>query len=340
VTNSVNPYSDEQARALINLRPRYEALIAAERELARLPYNLVRKRVSGREYLYETLDRANNGKSLGPMSSALEERLANYRAIKQDLQDRRSIAHGLVSEIGRLARPLRLPMLSSAAGELLRELDRRGLLDGTVLVVGTNCLPAYSVEAAGEIRNAPDETEDFDLAWVAEETQDEAALWAALKAADPTFTVNTEREFQARNAKAYEVELLVAPSRIATMDRRERPRPIPLPEQEWLLPGRRVDQVVPCRDGTAARLVVPDPRWFALHKLWLADKPSRHILKRPKDRKQGLALLAAVDEAMPHYPLDDAFAATIPAELQPVWQGWNSARPKPAASFSPGSSSS
>jgi hypothetical protein len=322
----VNPFSDEQARALINLRPRYEALIEAERELARLPYNLVRKQVDGREYLYEVIDRLNNGKSLGPMTPELERRFDDYHARKQDFRKRRNTALELVRESGRLARPLRLPMLSSEAGALLREIDRRELLGTALLVVGTNSLPAYSLEAGGAIAGAPDETEDFDLAWVAERESEEAALWAALKAVDPTFAVNTEREFQARNAKAYEVELLVAPSRAVTMHRHEKPRPVPLPEQEWLLPGRRVDHVVPCRDGTAARLVVPDPRWFALHKLWLADKPSRHPLKREKDRKQGLALLDAVAEAMPHYPLDDAFAGGIPEELRAHWQDWQASR--------------
>lgn len=322
----VRPFSDEQARALVNLRPRYEALIEAEGALARLPYNLVRKRVGEREYLYEVIDRLNNGKSLGPMTPELERRLTEYQATKRDLQQRRNTALELVREIGRLARPLRLPVLSSAAGEILREMDRRGLLDGILLVVGTNCLPAYSLESGGTIADVPDETEDFDLAWVAEQPSEEAALWAALKSVDPTFTVNTEREFQARNARAYEVELLVAPSRAVTMHRREKPRPVPLPEQEWLLPGRRVDQIVPCRDGTAARLVVPDPRWFALHKLWLADKPTRNPLKRDKDRKQGIALLDAVSEAMPHYPLDQAFESEIPAELTAVWEQWRARR--------------
>ncbi len=323
----VRPFSDEQARTLVNLRPRYEALIEAEGALARLPYNLVRKRVGEREYLYEVIDRLNNGKSLGPMTPELEQRLTEYQATKQDLQQRRNTALELVREIGRLARPLRLPVLSSAAGEVLREIDRRGLLGSMLLVVGTNCLPAYSLESGGTIADAPGETDDFDLAWVAEQQSDEAALWAALKAVDPTFTINTERKFQARNAKAYEVELLVAPSRAITMHRQEKPRPIPLPEQEWLLPGRRVDQVVPCRDGTAARLVVPDPRWFALHKLWLADKPSRNPLKRAKDRKQGIALLDAVAEAMPHYPLDAAFEVSIPVELAPYWAEWQATRP-------------
>ncbi|KPL68919.1 hypothetical protein SZ64_12910 [Erythrobacter sp. SG61-1L] len=326
MASRVRPFTDEQARALINLRPRYETAIEAERDLARLPYNLVRKRVSGHEYLYEAIDRANNGKSLGRMTPELEQRLADYQATKQNLKERLATARNLVEEIGRLARPLRLPMLANMPGELLRELDRRGLLDGSLLVVGTNCMAAYSLEAGGTITEAPEETEDFDLAWVAEQESEDAVLWAALKAVDSTFTLNTERTFQARNAKAYEVELLVAPSREPTMARKEQPRPIPLPEQEWLLLGRPVDQVVPCRDGTAARLVVPDPRWFALHKLWLGRQAKRNPLKRRKDLQQGTAVLDAVAEAMPQYPLDEAFEAAIPAELVDMWREWREHR--------------
>lgn len=41
-----------------------------------------------------------------------------------------------------------------------------------------------------------------------------------------------------------------------------------------------------------------------------------------KDRKQGLALLDAVAEAMPHYPLDEAFEAAIPPDLQAIVENW------------------
>ena len=71
---------------------------------------------------------------------------------------------------------------------------------------------------------------------------------------------------------------------------------------------------------------MPDPRWFALHKLWLSEKPSRDPFKRRKDRKQGLGVLDAVAEAMPHYPLDAEFERSIPAELEPAWAGWRDAR--------------
>lgn len=328
MASRVSPFTDEQMRTLINLRPRYETVIEAQRELARLPYNLVRKRVGENEYLYEVIDRRNNGKSLGRMSPELERRWADYRAAKENWQDRAARANARIEEIGRVARPLRLPLLSSAAGAILRELDRRRLLDDTLLVVGTNCIPAYALEAAGAIAEAPDETEDFDLAWVAEEQGEDGALWNALKAVDRTFRAHeSEFPFSARNESGLEVDLLVAPSRSASVGKGERLRPGREFGMEWLLLGRQVDQVIPCRDWSAARLVVPDPRWFALHKLWLANQDSRNPLKRRKDRAQGDAVLDAVEEAMPHYPLDAAFVDSIPDELKPYWREWRDARP-------------
>lgn len=80
--------------------------------------------------------------------------------------------------------------------------------------------------------------------------------------------------------------------------------------------------MVPCRDGSPARLVCSDPRWFALHKLWLGVQAKRNPLKRRKDTAQGLALLDAVREAMPHYPLDAAFISSLPDELLPCWDSW------------------
>lgn len=320
----IRPFSPEQERALINLRHRYEGWIEAERELASLPYDLRRKKVGQYEYLYEIFDRSGNGKSLGPWDVEKQREFELYRARKQSAKERRDGANQALAESSRIARALRLPLLSADAGPILREADRRQLLGTHLLVVGTNAMAAYAVEAAGGFVGVPDETEDFDLAWAAEDESDATLVWDLLKAVDPTFTINSERDFQARNAKAYEVELLVAPSRANTLGPKDKPKPVPLAEQEWLLPGRRVDQVVPCRDGTPARIVAPDPRWFALHKLWLGAQPKRDPLKRRKDSAQGKALLDAIVEAMPHYSLEDQFAGKLPSELAPFFEAWRS----------------
>lgn len=328
----VRTFSDEQSRLLVNLRQRYETWIDAERDLAALPYDLRRKTVGGHEYLYRIFDRGGNGKSLGAMTPEKEAEFESYHETKAALKDRIRALRPALAEAAALYRALRLPLLSSDAGPILRECDRRDLLGSHLLVVGTNAIAAYMIEANGLIE-LPDETEDFDLAWIAQEAEEhERRVWDMLKAVDSTFTVNAERDFQARNARAYEVELLVAPSRAATLGGRDQPRPVPLPEQEWLLLGRPVDQVIGCRDGSPARIVAPDPRWFALHKLWMAAQAKRNPLKRPKDRTQGLALLDAVAEAMPHYPLDEDFVDALPDELAPYYREWENQTGAPRAS--------
>ena len=324
----LNRFDDEQLRALINIQPIYESWMAAERDRAGLVYNLKWKTISGRDYLYEVVDRMGNGKSLGPRSDETERAFAEYRDRKEGTQARLEQVEPKLRAAGAIYRALRLPMLTSEAANILREIDRRGLMGSHLVVVGTNCMPAYMIEAAGRIIGAPDETQDFDLAWSAKtpDTDDPTPVWDMLKAVDPTFTVNAERTFQARNASAYEVELLAAPSRIDGMGNRDRPHPIPLPEQEWLLLGRYVDRVLVARDGTACRVVAPDPRWFALQKLWLSDQAKRNPLKRPKDLLQGNALLDIVEEAMPQFPLDAEFQASIPNELVPYFARWRDVR--------------
>jgi hypothetical protein len=330
---AVLPFSDEQARLLVNLRQRYEVWMAAEQALATMPYDLRRKLINGNYYLYEIFDRNGNGKSLGRWTEAAADRLDAYRKAKAHEKERRDGSRALLDESARLYRALRLPLLSSDAGPILREADRRRLLGSHLLVVGTNAMLAYSIEAGGMIV-APDETEDFDLAWVSEIADDGGRrVWDMLKAVDPTFTINSERDFQARNAKAYEVELLVAPSRAAMLGRADQPKPIPLPEREWLLLGQPVDQVIGCRDGSPARIVAPDPRWFGLHKLWMAAQSKHNPLKRPKDHKQGMALLDAVWAAMPQYPLDEAFEALLPAKLRLHFAQWQEAKTKVSKSM-------
>ncbi len=318
----IRPFSDEQSRLLVNLRQRYETWMAVEQELAAMPYDLRRKTISGSTYLYEIFDRGGNGKSLGAMDDEREQRFRTYHARKDELQAQAKELRSLLAESAALYRALRLPLLSSEAGPILRECDRRQLLGSHLVVVGTNAIAAYLIEANGSAI-LPDETEDFDFAWVAETPDDaERRVWDMLKAVDPTFAINSERDFQARNAKAYEVELLVAPSRAGTISAKDQPRPVSLPEQEWLLLGRPVDQVIGCRDGSPARIIAPDPRWFALHKLWMAAQDKRNPLKRPKDQKQGMVLLDLVRTAMPHYPFNPAFEAQLPGELLTHYHHW------------------
>lgn len=326
---ALEPFSDEQARVIVNLDQAYQVWIETLRMLNDLPYNMRIKEVSGREYLYEVTDRLGSMKSKGRLDSDKQAEFDHYKTEKAELKDRLAQSNATLREQASLYRALRLPMLPVEAGKILREADRLRFLGEQAMIVGTNALAAYALEANAFIRDAPDATIDFDMALTAiEPDETRPTLWKVLKEADMTYAVNSERPFQARNAKAYEIEILSAPSRIGGQLARDRPRPVPLPEQEWLLHGRPIDRVVGVRDGAAARMVVPDPRWFALQKLWLAEKPERTAQKKPKDRKQGIALLDAVWQAMPHYPVDAAFHDALPDALKPHFEAWEAQKPK------------
>ncbi len=324
---------DEALRVLANLEQRYGAWMAAERIL--LGGRLAWKTVSGTDYLYRIVNGRGDGRSLGPRSP---ETQTQWEAAQSARQTSATLWPTLLRD-GALYRTLRLPRIASAAAQLLREFDRYGLLGTSLLVVGTSAMAAYEIEAQSRFASAAgvDSTADFDLTWVAEEPRQTtlAAIGTAprtllevMKRVDATYTLNTERTFQVRNANGYEIELLLPKRLERTLPRNETLQPMALTEQDWLLPGRRVEHVLCGLDGQPCRMIVPDPRYFALHKLWLARMPTRNPLKRAKDEKQGTLLLAAITQRMPHYALDDAFRDGLPAELVSYFDHWSrTARP-------------
>jgi hypothetical protein len=106
-------------------------------------------------------------------------------------------------------------------------------------------MAVYEIEARVRFATAAgvDSTLDFGMTWVAAEARQTtlAAVGAAprtlldvMKRVDSTYTVNTERNFQARNASGYEVELLLPMSLAGTLPRNETLFPFALPEQDWL----------------------------------------------------------------------------------------------------------
>jgi hypothetical protein len=331
-------YTDEQLRTLANLAQAYEAWLEAARSRRGLPYGMRWKTVSGREYLYEITDRFGNGKSLGPRSAENEQRLETYRKARADVDERSKTAWARVEEAARIGRALRLPALAEPAGRILREFDLRGMLAPYLLVAGTNALLAYNLEAAGPIVIGADmATDDFDLVWSrdhgtsllvrARAESDPPSLLEAMKEVDETYTVNEERPFQIRNSKAYEVEILVPPAEVKHLPKADRLRPVKLEEVEWLIGGTTVDQIVPVKGEGAARVISPDPRLFALQKLWLAKKRTRDSLKRPKDDRQGTGILdACASGALPRHPLNRSFVASLPEALVPHFERWAKAR--------------
>lgn len=323
------PFNEEQQRLLNNLTQYYDAWLGHARRLrAEFTYRLQWKTVAGREYLYKIVDRKGNGASLGAKSAANEAEFSRYPAAREQVRAGERAAKSKLAVAGSLYRALRLPVIANPAAAILREADLRGMLDGTLLVIGANALAAYELEAGARFTAGLDATEDFDLSWLGDGADTLSLQGAAghgvfdlLKAADDTYTVNTKRNFQARNRDAYSVELLSSPGAASRLAPGEKLLPLSLPSQSWLSAGKPVSQVVCARDSTFARIIAPDPRVFALHKLWLSQQKSRDRSKRGKDQAQGEVLLKAIADHMAHYRLDKVFVRRLPDELRKYLPG-------------------
>lgn len=307
---------DTALRVAIDLRDAYEATLAIWRDLDRLDGRMSWKTIKGRDYLYRQFGHDGQGRSLGARSADTEATYEAFRARKARTREQLTDTVPDLKRAAAMYVAAGLPVVDSWSAKLFQHLDRAGLLGGAVVVVGTNALPAYQLEAQIRTTQRIHATRDTDIAWTDPEPRTDPVLWPSLKEFDPGFIINAERPSQAIGRGARELELLSAPERLASLGA-EPFRPVPLPEQSWLLRGDPLRQVVTGLDRTPTALVVPDPRWFALHKRWLAEKPGRDPLKSPKDRRQAVMLWQWL-EHMPRFPVTPAFLRSLPDELRPV----------------------
>ena len=326
------PFSEESLRVSANLAQRHDAWVEAERRLEEMPSSMYfAKREGGREYLTVKRHSRDNGTSIGVRDPQTERLLEEFRQDRDEAQRALAQTNAALAEIVAQYRALKLPMAMPLPARILRELDIAGLLGTDYIAVGTNAFAVYQIEARARFASISDETEDFDLAWcrgsgisLAAMSDRHPSLLDVLRRVDSSFRINPRRPYQALDEKGYEVELLVAPSMFRTHPKDDDFSPMAVfPEQEWLLKGRPVRHVVASRDGRSCPIFAPDPRWMALHKLWLAEKPERNATKRPKDRRQGDVLLKAVASTMEAaYPMDLDFVMDLPEELRIHFDAW------------------
>ncbi len=328
------PFSSDSQRVSANLEQIYRAWLDVRRQLDALPVSMYWAAKDGADYLYVKSSSTDNGASVGVKSPDTEKQLADFTQTKEELKARVQSFDAVIQERAGLYRRLRLPSLPDRQSEILRKLDIEELLGNDLLVVGTNAFVAYELFIGAKLPTGNEETEDFDLAWcrgskvslaalLGNQVTPKKTLFGVLKSIDSSFRISPRKPYQAVSSDGYEVELLAAPS-THPLPKKEAFDPMAsLIEQEWLLKGTAVSVVVATIRGRAAPLVVPDPRWMALHKLWLADKPERRADKKDKDRRQGNVLLDAARYFLQtSHPLNIDFVLELPEELRHHFDQW------------------
>lgn len=92
----------------------------------------------------------------------------------------------------------------------------------------------------------------------------------------------------------------------------------PIEGLQWIALAPKMTEIAIAGDGFPVRMVVPDPRVFALHKIWLSLRPDRSPLKRKRDFRQGEAV-AQLSLQYLDLSFDDPALNSLPPDLtQPI----------------------
>lgn len=333
------PFSSDAGRVIANLEMAYTQWLDAQHAYLALPSTMFWQNKNGTDYLAFKSVAGQTWTTMGARSAETESSLDAFTSSKSELKSKIHAADQLIRDRVAQYRALRLPVLPDRQAEILRKLDTEGLLRNDLMVVGTNAFAAYELLCNAKFPVGNEETEDFDMAWCrntrvslasiapTQPARNRPSLFSILHGIDNSFKINPHRRYQAVNKDGYEVELLAAPSTHPLPVTEEFDPMASLIEQEWLLKGNPVSFVIATVRGRACPLYVPDPRWMALHKLWLSQKSGRNLVKKPKDERQGNVLLDAIRYFLVDtFPLDLDFVISLPDELQCLFNAWANSR--------------
>lgn len=319
--------TNDQRKYMIDTSQMYQTYIEAKRHANIYRYGMTWKRARDKEYLFRLSGRTGYGKSLGVRSEATEQILADFKAGKDASNSRLDGIAERLDQIAKINKALQLGRLPVVIAKLLRALDERGLLGDEFIVLGTNCLFAYEAVAGVRIDPSLTASGDVDLMYdarrkisIASSKLDGEGLIGLLRKIDKTFAPLRANSFRAANSQEFMVDLITPPRdmRISA--------PISfaegdlvaseVPGLEWLMNSPKFEAVCIAEDGWPAKMVVPDPRAFAVHKKWLSTRIERDPIKKPRDADQSRLVKDIVTEYFPHLPFEDAALLAFPEELR------------------------
>ena len=321
--------SDNQRRVYLDAVQLYETFTSAFQKSRSYRGGMHWKKAKGRQYLFKTRDRYGYGKSLGPRSTETEKILADFRKAKKEAKDRLANLKQRLNEQSRFCKAAMIQRVPRIVTGVLRVLEQRNLLGQNILVIGTNAMYAYEA-AAGVFLDRPlTATRDMDILWdvrpkltlFAEAETDPIDLIDLLRKADKSFEPAAPGSFRAVNRDGYMVDLIKPESKpLVRSDPVRMGGPGDLKAAEirslhWLISSPKFSQVIIGDDGYPVSMVVPDPRAFSIHKVWLSEQSDREAIRKKRDHDQGLAIALLVIKYLPQYKFEASELRMFPKDV-------------------------
>jgi len=321
----------QQRRIAVDTAQLYEHSIDLQVERRTLRGGLYWKKVADHDYLVRITDRTGGNRSLGPRSPQTERVYREFTETKRDLDVRIKSINEEVARQAKFCVAAGVNRVPRLAADIVRSLDASGLLGSHLIILGSHAMYAYEMAAGVQLKAGLLQTEDLDTLLNTKAEIELAGsirspgLLGILQDVDATFKPQRKRSFRAVNAKGFMVDLIRAPIdsgglAFTSIGSGHDLVAEQLRGLEWLTALPPKTQIVIADNGFPVRFVVPEPRVFALHKLWVSLQPTRDPIKRKRDLRQAEAI---VQLALDYFNLrfDDPAVKALPSELTSMIPG-------------------
>jgi len=327
--NNINELTDIQRRLVVDLRQAYEAYQSARQFSGHYAGSMSWRQLRGKDTLLRRIGKSQ--KSLGQRSPEREAAYEAFVSGKERAELRQSEqAKGLNIQAA-LAKAAGLGRVPRIVARILRTFDEVQIL-GHLKVVGTNALFAY--EALAGVTFSGDLLATVDVDFVMDSRRrlrimvpdaDERTVTGLLRRVDKSFEIVRGRTYRLANNENFMVDIIRPQPNPAWLDEPgEKPLaegdvvPSPIEGLQWLVNAPRVEAVAIDDNGYPTPFVVPDPRLWMFHKLWLSRRVMRDAVKKQRDESQALLVRKLLRRYLPQYPIDQAFLAGLPRPLAEI----------------------
>jgi hypothetical protein len=295
----IRELDSEQRKIYINSCQVYQAYMDEVRASYQFHGGMRWKKTGDKEYLFKTRGGNGFGKSMGVRSPETEAIFDQFHERKDNHKERfASLKDSLVRQ-ARLCVAVNINRMPKIPAQILRQLDKEGVLGKGISVLGTHALYAYEASAGVIIDNDIMETMDVDLLYNAQKKLKLSAemahsgLIGLLKKIDKSFEIPSDGHYRAINNRGFMVELVKKtpepPFKIESQfisNRKDDLKAAEMDGLKWLNSAPAFHKMAIGEDGFPVELVVPDPRYFALNKLWVSQQLDRDPVKKPRDYQQ------------------------------------------------------
>jgi len=322
-------FNERQSKQYVDTVQLYEAFGKAQIQVKHYEGSMHWKNAKGKHYLFHAKGGRGSGKSLGLRTKQTEQIYTEFSQAKVTAKKSFKELQSRIKEQAATNRAVKLGRVPNIVTAILRQMD----MGRNIEVVGTNAMYVYEFMSAARFDSALLATGDMDILWNAQSQlrlkakMESKGLLGLLRTVDKSFkTVFSANSFRAINEDAYYVDLIKPTANppwkneLSKLSKGDELVAAEIDSQRWMVSSSRVSEVVIGLDGYPATMVAPDPRSFALHKLWLSQQLDRDPVKKIRDRSQCFAVVELLERYLPQYKFNEKQLQMFPKKVRNLFK--------------------